>query len=64
MCAAQIALFAMPLCVVVGWVLGHPFSLNLDPFMALTLTLSVIHSNIITNDASSHWLLGLQLVAV
>jgi hypothetical protein len=41
----QIALFALPLCVVVGWMTGHPFSLSLDPFSALVLTFSVVHSN-------------------
>ncbi|KAL6758013.1 cation exchanger 1 [Haematococcus lacustris] len=60
----QIALFAMPLCVVVGWATGHPFSMELDPFSAVVLTASVIHSNFITADATSHWLLGVQLVAV
>jgi len=60
----QIALFALPLCVVVGWATGHDFSLNLDAFSALALTVSVIHSSIVTNDATSHWLLGTQLIAV
>lgn len=60
----QIALFALPLCVVVGWATGHAFSLELDPFMALVLTVSVIHASIITNDANSHWLQGVQLLAV
>ncbi len=97
--AAQIALFALPLCVVVGWATGHAFTLNLDPFMALVrpcggvggfcsvtgrapahsqpptapppthkhtqvLTISVLHGTIITNDATSNWLMGVQLVGV
>ena len=31
---------------------------------ALALTLSVVHANNVTNDATSHWLLGVQLIAV
>lgn len=60
----QISLLALPLCVVVGWVTGHPFGLDLDPFSALALTASVIHCNFITSDATSHWLMGVQLIAV
>eukprot|EP00798_Chlamydomonas_sp_ICE-L_P000148 gene148-1671_t len=40
------------------------FSLNFDAFSALALTLAVIHSNFVMSDATSHWLLGVQLVAV
>lgn len=60
----QIALFAIPLAVIYGWITGHPFSLSFDPFSALALTVSVIHSNFITADATSHWLLGVQLIIV
>jgi Ca2+:H+ antiporter len=28
----QIGLFAIPFVTIVGWVLGHPFSLGFDPF--------------------------------
>jgi hypothetical protein len=42
--------------------MGHPFSLGFDPFAALVLLLSVMHSAQMINDAESHWLEGLQLV--
>jgi Ca2+:H+ antiporter len=60
----QISIFAIPFVVIVGWVTGHPFSLDFDPFSALVLTLSVLHVNFTTAAASSHWLLGAQLIAV
>lgn len=60
--AAQIGLFAVPFITIVGWVLGHPFSLGFDPFAALVLLLSVMHSAHMINDAESHWLEGLQLI--
>jgi Ca2+:H+ antiporter len=59
----QISLLAIPLAVVVGWVIGRPFSLDFDPFATLALTISVIHSNFVTAGASSHWLMGAQLIA-
>jgi Ca2+:H+ antiporter len=60
----QIALLALPLCIVVGWATGRPMGLALDPFSALALTASVIHASIITSDAISHWLQGVVLCAV
>ncbi|KAG2499052.1 hypothetical protein HYH03_003237 [Edaphochlamys debaryana] len=60
----QIALFAIPFNVVVGWIFGHPFSLDFTPFMAMVLAVCVIHANFVTADATSHWLLGVQLVAL
>ncbi|GFR51251.1 hypothetical protein Agub_g13632 [Astrephomene gubernaculifera] len=60
----QVALFAVPLAVVVGWATGHPFTLDFDPFSALALMLSVAQSNFVTAGATSHWLLGVQLIAL
>lgn len=51
----QIGLFAVPFVTLVGWMLGHPFSLGFDPFAALVLLLSVMHSAHMINDAESHW---------
>ncbi|KXZ52875.1 hypothetical protein GPECTOR_8g256 [Gonium pectorale] len=60
----QIALFAIPFCVVVGWISGHDFSLNFSPFSAMVLAVCVINANFVTTDATSHWLLGVQLIAL
>jgi Ca2+:H+ antiporter len=51
----QIGLFAVPFVTIVGWLMGHPFSLGFDPFAALVLLLSVMHSAHIINDGESHW---------
>jgi Ca2+:H+ antiporter len=59
----QIAIFAIPLVVLVGWATGHAFSLSFDPFVTVAMTVSVIHANFVTNDATSHWLMGVQLIA-
>ncbi|EFJ45431.1 Ca2+/H+ antiporter, cation antiporter, membrane protein [Volvox carteri f. nagariensis] len=60
----QVALFAVPFAVVVGWITGHPFTLDFDPFSAMALMLSVAQSNFVTAGATSHWLLGVQLIAL
>ncbi|GLI64419.1 hypothetical protein VaNZ11_007630 [Volvox africanus] len=60
----QIALFAIPFNVVVGWATGHPFSLDFTPFAALVLVVCVVNANFVTADATSHWLLGVQLIAL
>jgi Ca2+:H+ antiporter len=59
----QIGLLAIPLVTVVGWATGHPFSLAFDPFSALVLVLSVVHTSVMIVDAQSNWLEGLQLMA-
>ncbi|KAI8474626.1 MAG: calcium/proton exchanger [Monoraphidium minutum] len=58
----QIGLLAVPLVTIVGWATGHPFSLAFDPFSALVLVLSVIHTAVMISDAESNWLEGLQLL--
>ncbi|KXZ51252.1 hypothetical protein GPECTOR_13g739 [Gonium pectorale] len=60
----QVALFAVPLAVVVGWMTGHHFTLSFDPFSAMALMLSVAQVNFVTAGATSHWLLGVQLIAL
>jgi hypothetical protein len=39
-------------------------TLNLDLFIVVALMLSVIHANFVTSDATSHWLMGVALIAV
>mmetsp|Transcript_26232 Transcript_26232/g.57287 ORF Transcript_26232/g.57287 Transcript_26232/m.57287 type:complete len:452 (-) Transcript_26232:128-1483(-) len=60
----QIALFALPFTVIVGWATGHPMSLNLDLFGVVALVLSVVHANVVMTDAQSHWLMGVSLLVV
>ena len=55
MTAAQIAIFVLPVMVLVGWAIGKPFLLDLEPFAALVLTLSVIHTYFVSSDGNSNW---------
>jgi Ca2+:H+ antiporter len=59
----QIAAFAIPFVVIIGWLSGHDFTLDFDPFATLVLTVSVIHANIVTGGALSHWLMGMALIS-
>ncbi len=53
--AMQIAIFVLPVMVLVGWAIGKPFLLDLEPFAALVLTLSVIHTYFVSSDGNSNW---------
>lgn len=58
----QIAIFAFPAAVLFAWVLHKPYTLVLDPYIALILTMSVTHAYTASADGASNWLLGAQLV--
>lgn len=51
----QIAIFVLPVMVLLGWAIGKPFLLDLEPFAALVLTLSVIHTYFVSSDGNSNW---------
>lgn len=51
----QISIFVLPLIVLVGWIIGKPFTLNFDPFATIMLTLSVIHAYFVSSDGNSNW---------
>ena len=58
----QIAIFVLPVMVLVGWAIGKPFLLdNVEPFAALVLTLSVIHTYFVSSDGNSNWYAALLL---
>ncbi|BDA44139.1 Ca(2+)/H(+) antiporter [Coccomyxa sp. Obi] len=59
----QIAIFVLPVMVLVGWAIGRPFLLDIEPFAALVLTLSVIHTYFVSSDGNSNWLMGVQLIS-
>jgi len=58
----QIALFVIPLIVVLGWILGKPMTLLFDPYESVALFLSVLTVNYVVQDGKSNWLEGLILM--
>ncbi|KAK9852807.1 hypothetical protein WJX84_009290 [Apatococcus fuscideae] len=59
----QIAVFVIPVTVIVGWVFNKPFFLDsFAPFPTLMLTFAVIHAYFVSSDGNSNWLMGVELV--
>jgi Ca2+:H+ antiporter len=60
----QIALFVVPILVLVGIVLGQPFTLELTLYELATLFLAAIILNLIAFDGKSNWFEGIMLTSV
>ncbi|KAH8827613.1 Sodium/calcium exchanger protein-domain-containing protein [Flagelloscypha sp. PMI_526] len=60
----QIALFIIPVLVLVGWVMGKPLTLLFDPLEILVLFFSVLLVKFAVEDGRSHWMSGTVLVCV
>ncbi|KAG7090678.1 hypothetical protein E1B28_009776 [Marasmius oreades] len=60
----QIALFVIPLLVLVAWGMGKPLTLLFDEVETLVLFLSVILVKFSIEDGKSHWMSGIVLIAV
>ncbi|EIN03755.1 calcium/proton exchanger [Punctularia strigosozonata HHB-11173 SS5] len=60
----QIALFVLPFIVTLGWILGKPMTLLLDPFESAVLLLSVMTVNYTIQDGKSNWLEGVVLMTL
>ncbi len=62
--STQVALLVAPLLVLVSFVLGHEMTLVFPVFQIVALGVATIVSAIVTLDGESHWLEGLQLLAL
>jgi Ca2+:H+ antiporter len=60
----QIALFVVPILVMVGVILGQPFTLEFTLYELATLFLAAIILNLIAHDGRSNWFEGIMLTAV
>eukprot|EP01025_Chloroclados_australasicus_P059308 TRINITY_DN7493_c0_g2_i1.p1 TRINITY_DN7493_c0_g2~~TRINITY_DN7493_c0_g2_i1.p1 ORF type:complete len:578 (-),score=85.43 TRINITY_DN7493_c0_g2_i1:630-2279(-) len=60
--ATQISVLVVPLCVVIGWMMGRPLNLDFEVFETVTLLMSVLLVIVVMNDGSSNWLKGIILV--
>ncbi|GAA6059745.1 hypothetical protein JCM10212_001953 [Sporobolomyces blumeae] len=60
----QIALFVIPLLVILGWIMNKPLSLLFDPFESIILFLSVLIANYTMQDGRSNWLEGFLLMMI
>ncbi|KAI4307800.1 hypothetical protein L6164_030943 [Bauhinia variegata] len=60
--STQIAMFAIPLCVLVGWIMGRPMDLNFRLFETATLFVTVIVVAFFLQEGTSNYLKGLMLI--
>ncbi|KAJ9111752.1 hypothetical protein QFC22_006411 [Naganishia vaughanmartiniae] len=60
----QIALFVIPIIVLIGWIIGKPLLMLFDPFESVVLFLSVIIVNQTLSDGKSNWMEGFLLFMV
>ena len=58
----QIALLVTPFCVIIGWFLNVPMTLNFSTFETSILFVSVFVVNSLISDGTSHWLEGAMLI--
>jgi Ca2+:H+ antiporter len=63
--SAQIALFVVPVLVLVSFVVGpHPMALVLNGFELSGIVIAILIANHVTNEGESHWYEGFQLLCV
>ncbi|EDR08685.1 uncharacterized protein LACBIDRAFT_297131 [Laccaria bicolor S238N-H82] len=60
----QIALFVIPLIVILGWIMGKPMTLLFDPYESVTMFLAVLTVNYVVQNGKSNWLDGLILMGL
>lgn len=58
----QIALFVLPLLILLGWCIGQPLSLEFDVLETIVLFISIVIVNQAVGDGRSNWLEGLTLM--
>jgi len=60
--SVQIALFVVPMCILIAWCTDQPLSLDFHPFETGTLLLTVMLVAFLIQNGESNWLQGLMLV--
>ncbi|KAJ7474704.1 Sodium/calcium exchanger protein-domain-containing protein [Mycena latifolia] len=60
----QIALFVVPVLILVAWGMGKPLTLLFDSLETLVLFLSVLLIKFAVEDGRAHWMSGVALIAV
>lgn len=60
--STQIAMFVIPLCVVVGWMMGQKMDLNFQLFETTTLFITVLVVSFMLQEGTSNYFKGAMLV--
>ena len=63
--STQVALFVAPLLVFLSYIVGPaPMDLLFTPFEIAALAISVLSISFIAHDGETHWMEGVQLLAI
>ncbi|PPQ99224.1 hypothetical protein CVT24_009243 [Panaeolus cyanescens] len=60
----QIAVFALPLMIVIGWATGHNLTLHFETFETVVLFSSVLLVNSLLQDGKTNYMEGLMLISL
>ncbi|EOX93619.1 Vacuolar cation/proton exchanger 5 [Theobroma cacao] len=60
--STQIAMFGIPFCVIIAWIMGQPLDLNFQLFETATLFLAVIVVAFMLQEGTSNYFKGLMLI--
>ncbi|XP_068642175.1 vacuolar cation/proton exchanger 5-like [Aristolochia californica] len=60
--STQIAMFGIPFCVIVGWIMGQPMDLNFQLFETASLFITVLVVAFLLQDGTSNYFKGLMLI--
>lgn len=60
--STQISMFAIPFCVVIGWIMGCPMDLNFQLFETATLFMTVLVVAFLLQEGTSNYFKGLMLI--
>eukprot|EP00667_Euglena_gracilis_P008875 EG_transcript_8997 len=58
----QIALFVVPVLVIISWMMGQTLALNFEPFMLTLMVISVVIMKSLVMSGRSNWLSGAMLL--
>jgi Ca2+:H+ antiporter len=62
--AIQIALFVVPILVIISHIFGYGFELIFMPFHIISMFFAVLIINHLAADGKTHWLEGAQLISI
>ncbi|KAK4803625.1 hypothetical protein SAY86_003442 [Trapa natans] len=60
--STQIAMFGIPFCVVIGWIMGRPMDLNFRLFETAVLFITVLVVAFLLQEGTSNYFKGLMLI--
>lgn len=60
--STQISMFAIPFCVIIGWIMGCPMDLNFQLFETATLFITVLVVAFLLQEGTSNYFKGLMLI--